>query len=876
MSTVVDAYLGPTLAVDVARALARAAGIVLRVHPPARCGDLARLLEASAEPPVVLLVDGVYEREPALWHKEILAVLAAGGRVIGCSSTGALRAVECAPWGAEPVGTIAAAYADGTRTSDADVAVAHAGPEDEHRALSVPLVDVDAACDDALARDILDSAQAERLRSAARDRFYAARTWRGLLADLTEPTEPTAPTAPTALTEPAVRRLRAEILEGPGRKEQDAREAIAALPALLRRSPERIHDPAAVPATQQLQAVLAEARAAASTGGAGAEHRADDAVVGDVGAVDLLDRLAEEERWPELMRAGLVRALVAQGLVPGLPRPGAAESRAVLAEHLGLPAGEAVELLADAWGATPRARGADRAGAAAARCAVGRPRDGRPRPCHRPSADHGRAPRSCDRPGEHPMSPADPRPAEERPVEGRPAEQRLAATVRALSAIAWPVILSGLVTLFISGNDTILLAGASDRVLASAVASSSVHAVAAMVVAGLVGAGQVLISRAMGAGCRDHAARAADTGLWVGLWAGAATAILLALLGPFLLSALAGPAIDGAFASTYLSITLIALPCIGISSALRARCAGLGRARGLLVAAACAAVVDVGAAISLNLLLGPFGVAIGTVLGSATNMLILLLIAVRRLPASTGVRGPRAASFVRVDRTALRALLALGWPEAILYGASSGAAVVATWLLSAGPSAELAASRFLELTIGSIVFTVLAGFGTAATTLLGRAAGAEDHQGFRRVLRHSLLLTLSIGALVLALGLVGYLPLLRLIAPETVVAASAGVVGLALAQIPLMALHVPITSALRTLKDTRGPMIASLVAEYAVFLPLGWFLTRILPLGLTGVFIDHLVFWAVSVLIIAVRLRPRYRALGAAVAAPRPAVLLPS
>ncbi|MFV0428788.1 MAG: MATE family efflux transporter [Arachnia sp.] len=443
------------------------------------------------------------------------------------------------------------------------------------------------------------------------------------------------------------------------------------------------------------------------------------------------------------------------------------------------------------------------------------------------------------------------------------APQTRTHTVRDLWRIAWPVILSGLVTLFISGNDAVLLVGSSDKVLASAVAASSIHSVAAMGVTGLGGASQVWISRARGAGPRGDAARNGDTGLWLGLWGGAVSGVFLVLAGPGLLSFLSGSAIDASFAWTYLTVTVVALPFVGIGSALRARLAGLGQARGLLVASVCAAVLDVTVAIVLNQLIGPFGVAIGTIVGSIANVLVLTWFAVRRLPEPTGVRAPRAIALIRVGGHDVRDVLALGWPEAILYGASSGAAVVVTWLLSVGPPAELAASRILELTTSSIAWMVLTGIGTAATTLLGHSAGGGDLPGFRRILRHTMSFTLAIAIGILVLGALVYLPVLGLFAPPSVLGASAPVVGLAFAQVPLMALYVPITAALRSMKDTRTPMIASLIAEYAVFLPLGWALTRIIVLGLIGVFIAHLVFWTASVLIVGIRLIARIRTMTA-------------
>ncbi|MFV0373948.1 MATE family efflux transporter [Microbacterium sp.] len=432
-------------------------------------------------------------------------------------------------------------------------------------------------------------------------------------------------------------------------------------------------------------------------------------------------------------------------------------------------------------------------------------------------------------------------------------------TVRELWPIAWPVILSGLVALFINGNDAFLLVGSSDKVLASAVAASAVQFVAAMVVTGLVGSSQVLISRAIGSGRRDRAARRADAGLWLGMWGGTGAGVLLVFAGPVLLWLLSGPAIDGDFARAYLTVTVAALPFVGLGSALRARLAGLAQARGLLFASIAAAAVDVAVAVVLNHMIGPFGVAIGTVAGSIANALVLAWFAVRRLPAPTGVRAPRATAVFGVSRGDLRDLLALGWPEAILYGASSGAAVVVAWLLSDGPAADLAASRILELTTSSIAWIVLTGIGTAATTLLGRSLGGGDLPAFRRILRHTLIVTLSVAAGIVVLGLLLYIPILGLFAPSSVREASVPVVWLAFAQVPLMALHVPVTAAVRAMKDTRTPMIASLIAEYAVFLPLGWVLTRVIVLGLTGVFIAHVVFWVVSVLIVGIRLIGRIR-----------------
>src|SRR5262249_38218406 len=64
------------------------------LRPPAARGDVWRAMLDS--PRVIVLIDGVFESQPSVWHREILEALAAGITVFGASSMGALRAVELA------------------------------------------------------------------------------------------------------------------------------------------------------------------------------------------------------------------------------------------------------------------------------------------------------------------------------------------------------------------------------------------------------------------------------------------------------------------------------------------------------------------------------------------------------------------------------------------------------------------------------------------------------------------------------------------------------------------------------------------------------------------------------------------------------------
>ncbi|MFD1747496.1 TfuA-like protein [Rhizobium helianthi] len=150
-----------------------------RILPPAEQGDVYRAVSKGAA--VIGIVDGLFEHVAPVWHKEILYALTRGCSVLGASSMGALRAVECAPYGMMGIGRIFEEYRDGIRVDDGDVALQH-GPKDiGYAALTVPLVNVDATLANAQNLGLLSSADANHLASVARSIFFKQRTWRRIV-----------------------------------------------------------------------------------------------------------------------------------------------------------------------------------------------------------------------------------------------------------------------------------------------------------------------------------------------------------------------------------------------------------------------------------------------------------------------------------------------------------------------------------------------------------------------------------------------------------------------------------------------------------------------------------------------------------------------
>jgi hypothetical protein len=145
--------------------------------PPAARGDVARAAETFD---AILLIDGVFHHELAPSPKEVLA---ACRRVpfFGAASMGALRAVECAPSGAVPIGAIAGWYS--RRLIDGDDEVAVAMHPRTYAALTVPSVNVRFAAWLAVRRGVLTRNEAtDWIHTARTSIFYAERSWGGAIA----------------------------------------------------------------------------------------------------------------------------------------------------------------------------------------------------------------------------------------------------------------------------------------------------------------------------------------------------------------------------------------------------------------------------------------------------------------------------------------------------------------------------------------------------------------------------------------------------------------------------------------------------------------------------------------------------------------------
>lgn len=235
-------FLGPTL--TPAEASTHLDAVYL---PPVQQGDVLRLL--GDRPRVIGIVDGLFRTVPSVWHKEILVALERGVHVFGAASMGALRAAELSRFGMRGIGRIYEQFADGTFEDDDEVAVLHASAELGFRELSVAMVNVRDAIEQAVVAGVIDRPDGELLVRHAKATHYAQRSFDALVRQ-----------ARTSWPEARATAL-ASFLQsyGPSLKQRDAIEMLDAIAELVKQDPPPYRGATPVEQTAFLHALHAEA-----------------------------------------------------------------------------------------------------------------------------------------------------------------------------------------------------------------------------------------------------------------------------------------------------------------------------------------------------------------------------------------------------------------------------------------------------------------------------------------------------------------------------------------------------------------------------------------------------------------------------------------
>lgn len=406
--------------------------------------------------------------------------------------------------------------------------------------------------------------------------------------------------------------------------------------------------------------------------------------------------------------------------------------------------------------------------------------------------------------------------------------------------LALPLMIGQLSSIGMNVIDTLLAGHLNAHTLAAVAIGSGVWSLAIVSAIGIMMAVPPTVAQLAGAGNLARVGPVFRQALWLALLLGVLLLLVMRYASPLLLDAFG---IDASIIDdTRLFLRAVAwgAPALTGTFALRGLSEGLQLTRPTMYFGLFGLVVL--APIGYVFMYGKLGVAPRGAQGSGEATALVLWLQFFAFALYLHVRKTyrTIAPFARWEPPrwrAIGALLKLGAPMGVAVLMEAGM-FVCTALLIGSLGAVTVASHQIAINVASITFMLPLGLAMATTVRVGNAAGRNDARAIRRAGAAGILL--SLGTQLLSSTAMALFPH----AIAGVYTDDPAVAGLA-AQLLLLAaifqfsdgIQVTANGALRGIKDTTVPMAITLVAYWAIGMPVGYWLAFPLHYGARGMWI---------------------------------------
>lgn len=410
------------------------------------------------------------------------------------------------------------------------------------------------------------------------------------------------------------------------------------------------------------------------------------------------------------------------------------------------------------------------------------------------------------------------------------------AELRQLVQLAAPIVLTQLSMMALGFVDLVMVGHCGVDAVGAVSLGNLWKVGTSMVAMGLVLGIDPFVTQAHGARDALGMARALQRGIVLALLVSLPVALLWMFTRSVLVQCGQDPEIS-AVAHDYVLVQLPSQPLFLVFCAMRSYLQGRGILRPMLIVALCANALNV--LLNWMLIFGELGMprlgAVGS--GIATSivqasmpLMLFALIRAGRLHEGAWAPWSRAA----FDLRALRAIAVIGLPIGVHFAAEIwGFQIASLWSGQLG-KAELAANAVV-LNLASLSFMLPLGVGLAAVTRVGNLIGAREQARAQ---------TAAWAALALGVGLMALCGVVFFVLRDSIgriYSEDAVVLALVASTMPVAAAfqifdgaQVVASGVLRGMGKTRPTAVANVIGYYALGLPLGWWLTFELGLGLPG------------------------------------------
>lgn len=439
--------------------------------------------------------------------------------------------------------------------------------------------------------------------------------------------------------------------------------------------------------------------------------------------------------------------------------------------------------------------------------------------------------------------------------------QRTLAELSGLLAVAAPLVLAQLAQNGMSFIDTVMIGRLGPGPLAGLALGAVAFSFAYLLAMALIMAVSPVVAQAAGAGRPQDGAKALRHGLVLALALSVPVAVGVASLPP-VLRLLGQDEGVVAGAGEYLRAVVFGLPGALAFVALRGFLEGNGQTRPIMVIAGLGVLVNAG--MNEVLIFGRLGLpALGLAgAGIATSITYTLMAVAAALVIRHAYRQLAPFGDWRLGWPSFRELLGLGWPISLTLGFEVGLFSAAALVMGYFGEAPLAGHQ-IAMQTASMSFMVPLGVGIATGIRVGQAQGRGDDAGVRLAGWTGMGVAASFMVLTAAL----YLLAPRLVTsifldvndPANLVVVGYAATFLSLAGAFQLAdgVQVAAVGALRGLKDTRVPMLMTLLSYWGVGFPVGLTAAFVLGQGPRGMWYGLITGLACAAVLLAWRFRAR-------------------
>lgn len=411
------------------------------------------------------------------------------------------------------------------------------------------------------------------------------------------------------------------------------------------------------------------------------------------------------------------------------------------------------------------------------------------------------------------------------PASPRPSRLRRSLNeVRALLALAGPIIVAQLANTAMGFVDTLMAGRVSARDLAAVALGNSIWIPVLLLMNGILLATTAKVARKVGAGSYALIGPLVRQALWLGLAIGLIAMALLLSARPVL--QLMGVEVAlGEVAMGYLQAVALGFPALALYQVLRGFSDGLGSTRPSMVIGLLGLLLNIPA--NYVLIYGKFGLpALGGVgCGWATALVMWFMFGAMLLWVHWAPLYKSSRLFERLEAPrwpVIRELLAVGLPIGVaIFAEASIFSVIALLIGSLG--ASVVAGHQIALNFSSMVFMIPYSLAMAATVRVGQALGRGAPRDARFSAGVAMACALAFACCSASLILLLRTDIARLYTPdvEVLAIASSLMVYSALFQFS-DAIQVTAAGALRGYQDTRATMLITLLAYWGIGLPIGY------------------------------------------------------